>query len=265
MAIATNNVDNGNRSYPCPICFKDHTSITTLFGALGSKALMGWTGKVGTKKLNMFAKHVKSKSPEIFNYASEESIKDWDKAEGNKDFWKSSYDISKEGKDIGTVVHAAIEMDLMGKPTESLQGLAQNAYQAYLDWKKTVQLETIETERTFYNCSMDYACTSDWRGKLNGKLTLADWKTSTGIFDTNIIQCWANAIADEMQNGNVLYEQVAVGCFKKDGTRESLIVPRKGLENGFGGYEQARKLIESVVPWYKYKQEWELKFPYRKK
>jgi hypothetical protein len=265
MAIATNFIDKGHRSYPCPICGRDHTSITTLFSALGSAALMGWTGKVGTKKLKIFADNVKMIRPEVYDQAAKESEKDWEKAEGDKDFWKSSYEISNEGKEIGTVVHAAIEADLLGKPTSSLQGLAGNCYQAYLDWKKTVTLETIETERTFYNCAMNYACTSDWRGKLNGKLTLADWKSSTGIFDTSIIQCWANAIADEMQNGNILYEQVAVGCFKKDGTYESRIIPRIGLKDGFAGYEQARELIKSVVPWYKYKQRWQETFPYVKK
>jgi hypothetical protein len=65
-----------------------------------------------------------------------------------------------------------------------------------------------------------------------------------------------------MQNGNVLYEQVMVGCFKKDGTREVLIIPRRGLKDGFGGYEQARELIQATIPWFKYKESWKEKFPY---
>jgi hypothetical protein len=264
MSISTNYTQRDHRFYPCPICHYDHTSITTLFKALGSDALMGWAGKVGTKKLKIFADHVKTIRKDVYDQASKEAEQDWEKEEGNKDFWKSSYEISKEARDVGTVAHAAIEADLLGKPTDSLQGLAANSYRAYLDWKKTVVLETIETERTFYNCEMGYACTSDWRGKLNGKLTLGDWKSGS-IYSTGVIQCWANAIADEMQNGNILYEQILVGSFQKDGSYDSLIVPRKGLKDGFGGYEQARELIKAVVPWYKYQQRWAVEFPYVKK
>lgn len=266
MAIATNIMKGNKRAYPCKFCPKDHTSITTYLKVIGSDQLMGWSGKVGTKKLNIFTKNAKKimtdEAKGVFSKAARMSEQEWLENEGDNNFWKSGYEISKESTEIGTIVHAAIEAYLEGKGTNSLQGEAQNAYQAFLEWVKTVELETIETERTFYNCTMDYACTTDWRGKLNGKLTLGDWKTSTGIFESSVIQCWANAIADEMQNGDVLYDQIMVGCFKKDGTREVLIVPRRGLEGGFGGYEQARELIQATIPWFKYKEAWAEKFPY---
>lgn len=267
MAIANNIMRGNKRAYPCIFCPKEHTSITTYFKVIGSDQLMGWAGKVGTKKLNMLDKNVRKYfSAELTQKAYDSvcliTMEEWRQNEGDDKFWKSGYEISKEGTEIGTMVHAAIETDLLGKPTASLQGEALKCYQAFLDWKSTVTLETIETERTFYNCAWDYACTADWRGKLNGKLTLGDWKTSTGIFETSVTQCWANAIADEMQNGNVLYEQIMVGCFKKDGSKEVLIIPRRGLENGFGGIEQARELIKATIPWFKYKEIWAEKFPY---
>jgi hypothetical protein len=269
MAIAANVMRGNKRAYPCRFCPKEHTSITTYLKVIGSDQLMGWAGKVGTKKLNIFAKHIKN-FPEvsdderdfIYQGASKASEAEWFKTEGDNKFWKSGYEISKESTEIGTIVHAAIEAFLLGKGTDSLQGEAQNAYQAFLEWFKTVTLETLGTETTFYNCAWDYACTTDWRGKLNGKLTLGDWKTSTDIFSSSIIQCWGNAIADEMQNGNVLYEQVMVGCFRKDGTSKILIIPRRGLENGFGGIEQARELIQATIPWFKYQESWNQKFPY---
>lgn len=263
MAIATNTVVNGARSYPCIFCDKNHTSITTYLKVIGSDALMGWAGKVGTKKLNLYRDALElSIDPVQLEMADQIVEAKWLAAEGDDKFWKSGYEISKDSMEIGTIAHAAIEANLMGKPTDSLQGEAKKCYDAFLEWKAENVLETIETERTFYNCAWDYACTTDWRGKLNGKLTLGDWKTSTGIFESSITQCWGNAIADEMQNGNVLYEQVLVGCFKKDGTREVLIIPRRGLENGFGGIEQARQLIRATIPWFKYKEDWKRNFPY---
>src|SRR5574343_684744 len=59
MAIATNIMKGNKRAYPCKFCPKDHTSITTYLKVIGSDQLMGWSGKVGTKKLNIFTKNAK--------------------------------------------------------------------------------------------------------------------------------------------------------------------------------------------------------------
>lgn len=268
MTIAKHVMENGKRYYPCTHRAETHPSITTYLDVIGSTALMGWSAKMGTKKLLMFAKQVELLSTEeVFKAAKELVEKQWFNLGEKSDFWKKGAENAKDAADHGTMAHAAFEMFLKGKEVDikSLSPEAANAFTVFMNFASSNQLETSDTEKTFYNCKMDYACTTDWKGKLNGKTTLGDWKTSTGIFEKNVVQCWANAIADEMEHGDILYEQILVGRFGKDGTTDLLIVPRRGLEGGFLGYEQARTLIQGLVPWFHFKQKWEEKFPYIKK
>lgn len=269
MSIAENTTyRNGDRFYPCVLCRNEHPSTTTILDVIGSKALMGWSQKMGTKKLLMFAKEIRALITEETYHAASKATEDiWKKDGEASDFWKSGTQSSKDAADHGTMAHAAFEMHLKGKQVDdqSLSGPARAAFGIFREYASSNKIETIDTETTFYNCQIGYAGTADWRGTINGKLTLADWKTSTGIFEKNVIQCWANAIADEMMNGNNLYQQVLVGRFGKDGSTDILIVPRNGLEDGFCGYEQARELIQACVPWFHFKKNWEEKFPYKKK
>jgi len=261
-----------DRWYPCPLCKADHPSTTTILDVIGSPALMGWSAKMGTKKLKILDASVRKilngdGFDVVYQTACKLAENTWLKEGETSDFWKSGYESSKEAADHGTLAHASFEMFLQGKSVDkkSLSKESANAFEVFEKFAADNQIETIDTEHTFYNCALNYAGTADWRGRINGKLTLADWKTSTGIFEKNVIQCWANAIADEMMNGKNLYEQVLVGRFGKDGSTDILIVPRKGLEDGYGGYEEARVLIQACVPWFYYKQEWEKRFPYKKK
>jgi len=268
MTIAEHKMDKDERWYPCPLCKSEHPSVTTVLDVIGSKILMGWKQKMGTKKLLMY-------ETLLSNEVSLDLIKDlrgrlqakWEALGETTDFWKNGTEMSKEAADFGTIAHAAFEMHLQGRPVDkqNLPGPSKNAFEVFEKFWKENEIETIDTEKTFYNCSLGYAGTADWRGRVNGKLTLADWKTSTGIFEKNVIQCWSNVISDEMQNGDIVYEQILIGRFGKDGSTDILIVPRRGLEGGFGGYEQSRILIQACIPWFDYKRQWTQKFPYRGK
>jgi hypothetical protein len=254
---ATHYMKNRDRYYPCQ-CGYDHPSVTTILDVIGSPALLSWAAKNGTHKLIEYAKVIEEMAPEIHK----EAKKKFDNA-----FWKSGRQQASDAADYGTQAHAAFEMHLLGKEvdTRALPEPSRNAYEAFVEFERENKMETLETEKTFYNCSMGYAGTADWSGKLNGKLTLGDFKTSSGIFEKYVTQCWANAIADEMSGGERLYEQVAVFRFGKDGSHDILIVPRKGLtERGLGSYEQARDLIQGCLVWFQYKKQWELNFPWKK-
>lgn len=258
------------RWYPCPNCGSNHPSTTTCLGVIGSEALMGWSAKHGTKKMNILLEAIKESgvTGEVFGRITKGAEAKWKSEDSGTDFWKSGAQQAKDAADYGTQAHAAFEMFIKGIDIDlkSLPEPSRNAFMVFEKFTKENKLETISTEKTFYNCQMGYAGTADWVGKINGKLSLGDWKTSNGIFESYIIQAWANAMADECQHGDRIYEQVIIGRFGKDGTTDLLIVPRRGLNiHGFAGYEQARVLMQATIPWFNYKQEWEMQFPYKRK
>lgn len=281
MTMESTIMRGSDRYYPCKLCPNDHPSTTTILDVIGSKALMGWSAKMGTKKLLMYESHCVDIWEAIKKggrqYVRDLLQEEWRKLGETSDFWKSGYESAKEAADHGTMAHAAFEMFLKGLPvdTRSLSEQARAAYQVFEKFAGSNEIKTIETEKTFYNCQIGYAGTADWLGTINGKLTLSDWKTSTGIFEKNIPQAWANAIADEMQNGNNLYQQILIGRFGKDGSTDILLAGRNGRlemngkvlqESGyFGSYEESRVLIKSCLDWFNYKNNWNKVFPYIKK
>lgn len=268
MTIATHTMIGGARYYPCPLCKNEHPSVTTVLDVIGSPALMGWAAKNGTAKLKQYALEVEKIDVQVHMQAF---------AKFEPSFWKNGQEQAKDAADYGTIAHAAFEMALKGLPVDkkALPEPSRNAYGVFEGFMASHTLETEETEKTFYNCRMGYAGTTDWLGKIDGKLTSGDHKTSSGIFEKQVIQAWANAISDEMQNGSRLYQQVGIFRFGKDGTTDILLVERNGRitlngevrqESGyFGSYEQARTLIEACVNWFHYKKDWEASFPYIRK
>jgi len=168
-----------------------------------------------------------------------------------------------EAADYGTMAHGWIEAHLHGQDVtlETLPPPARNAVNAFLTWEKENKLEVIETERTFYNCRLNYAGTADCLATMNGELTLLDWKSSSGIYMEMAIQAWGYALADEMQNSERLYRQVAIGRFGKDGTAEVRIFKR----NEFPGIETARDILVGCGHIFNAIQEWDRLHPYVRK
>lgn len=257
-------IQNGKkRFYPCPKCKDNHPSITTLLDVIGSPALMGWMAKNGTSKLLHFKEFAGSLAkPETFEEVCMQAEQDWQLENGTA-YWKSGKELGADAADIGTMCHAWIEAHLQGKEIDlaALPEKGQNALGGYLKWEKEHKLETIRSEQTFYNCKLNYAGTADWLGKLDGELSLGDWKTSTGIFFNYCIQGWGYALADETENAERLYRQIFIGRFGKDGSSEVKIFKR----NEFPSIDDARDVITACGHIFARMQEWERLFPYRPK
>ena len=251
-----------DRWYPCPKCGNDHPSCTTLLGVIGSKALMGWSAKNGVAKLKVLASLVEADAPDTFKTKWAPAAEAQWKLTEDTAFWKSGKETGQEAADYGQLAHSWIEAYLNGKEVtlESLPGPSRLAVEAFKGLEKANTLEVIKTEQTFYNCAMNYAGTADIVCKLNGELSLGDWKTSNGIFSNYPIQAWSYALADEMQHGDRLYTQVFIGRFGKDGACEVKIFKR----NDFPGIETARKIMEGCGTIFRFNQEWDRLFPYVK-
>lgn len=251
-----------SRWYPCPKCGDQHPSITTILDVISSPALMGWMAKNGTAKLKVYSDLVNRISPDAHDNAARLAEEQWRLTE-NTGFWKSGRETGAEAADYGTMAHAWLESHLKGVVVDlgALPEPARNAVNAYLEWQKEHKLETIKTEETFYNCKLNYAGTADWVGKLDGELSLGDWKTSSGVFFNYIIQGWGYVLADETQNAERLYKQIFIGRFGKDSSTEVKIFKR----NEFPGIEVARDVLIACGHIFSALQTWDQKFPYQRK
>lgn len=251
------------RWYPCPLCGDQHPSITTILDVIGSRPLMSWMAKNGTAKLNVLAQAVKEVVPDDWNSDIRRIAEERWKLQEKTAFWKSGKEQGEEAADYGTLAHAWIEAYLNRRlvSLDTLPEPSRNAVNEMLKWEKEHHLETIKTEETFYNCRLNYAGTADWVGKLDGELSLGDWKTSTGIYFNYLVQGWGYCLADETQNADRLYRQIFIGRFGKDGSSEVKIFKR----NEFPSIETARDVLIACGHIFKALAEYDDKFPYKRK
>jgi hypothetical protein len=262
MAKAESKEKGKERSYPCPICRSDHTSVTTYLGMISSRALMSWMGKNGIAKLNVLADQIKRLEPESYQASFDAARVAWESVEDTQ-FWKSAKQIGQDAADIGTMAHGWIEAHLNGKEItmDTFPLPAQNCINGYLAWEKDHKVKVIKTEQTFYHCVLDYAGTADAILEIDGELTMVDWKTSNAVYSNYVIQDWLYALADESQHGDRLYKQVAIGRFGKTGDWEMSIHKR----NDFPSIELARRVIEGCKSIYELQTKWDALHPYVRK
>jgi len=260
MAKAETKQKGRDRWYPHEKCGQAHPSITTLLGVISSRALMSWMAKNGTAKLDVYHQSaVEQLTDQAIKAIDKMAEERWLLANQTA-FWKSGKALGEEAADYGTLAHSWIEAHLNGKEVdlEALPAPSRNAVGAFLAWEKAHHLEVLKTEETFYNCRLHYAGTADCVAKVDGELTLLDWKTSSGIYLEMAIQAWGYALADETENTERLYRQVAIGRFGKDGTPEVRIFKR----NEFPGIEIARDVLTSCGHIFGAIQEWDKRHPY---
>lgn len=95
-------------------------------------------------------------------------------------------------RDRGTHVHTAIETALKeGVFNEKMWGAnVVNRFNAFEQWKKyyDISFGPYVCEAMLYSHEWAIAGTVDFIGYVNGELTVIDWKTSKGIYESHAIQ-----------------------------------------------------------------------------
>ena len=100
----------------------------------------------------------------------------------------------KAAGNIGTELHGAIERwikERLGQsvgPVPLLSDAAQLAFMAFEDWAKAAQFEPIAAELMVYDPYLGFAGTLDWIAKINGILSVGDWKTGKAIYGEALLQ-----------------------------------------------------------------------------
>ncbi len=114
--------------------------------------------------------------------------------------WKQG----SEGKDFreerdaaanaGTVAHAMIEADILGRPAD-LSGaapetirLAEGGYRMFKRWKEMTRLEILDSEICLVSEVHRYGGAIDAIGRVDGQIALLDWKTGNGMYADHLIQ-----------------------------------------------------------------------------
>lgn len=109
-----------------------------------------------------------------------------DLAESMRKEWRRT---SKSAAAIGTLVHNYAEhyaQFVMGngpEPEWPVNERARNGAEAFRKWLDTHRVEFIHTERKVYSLAHDYCGTVDVVAVIDGCPTVADYKTSNGVWD----------------------------------------------------------------------------------
>jgi hypothetical protein len=95
---------------------------------------------------------------------------------------------------IGTAIHAGIEWQLRTRlgedagPEPVLPDAAVWAVESWKDWAKSIALEPLAIERTVYCDACGYAGTLDLYARIEGALTILDWKSGRAIYPEAFLQ-----------------------------------------------------------------------------
>jgi hypothetical protein len=103
------------------------------------------------------------------------------------DLWNAAEYALDEAANAGTWIHTYIEDHLLGKfPEDPIREDHYQMVQAFHAWEAEHDIEVLATERTVYGDG--YAGTADLFAKVDGVVTLIDWKSSSAIRDSHKAQ-----------------------------------------------------------------------------
>jgi hypothetical protein len=123
---------------------------------------------------------------------------------------------------IGTEVHAVVEASLKGKPLPRISTEeALSACNAFMDWRQKADIRPIANEQILFSKQWWYAGTADIIAHIDGQVTIADIKTSSGIYPEMFMQiaAYTNAL-EEMRPEIQIQQWMIVRLDKKTGQLE---------------------------------------------
>src|SRR5215468_10852062 len=166
----------------------DLPSVTTILEVIAKPALGPWYAKEERRAFEAAMLEVLSKpgarDPEYVLAAVAEAVSGVKAADRAR----------QQAATIGTAVHAGIEWYLRTQLEEDaglpprLPEAAVWAVESWKDWARSVALEPLAIERVVYCSDCGYAGTLDLYARVQGQLTLLDWKTGRAIYPEAFLQ-----------------------------------------------------------------------------
>lgn len=133
--------------------------------------------------------------------------------------------ISGESKEIGTKVHdycekfaiACMEKKDLPEIPKDIDDKIISGINAFLEWYSNNDIEFLEIEKIVYSKKLNYIGKFDALCKINGVITLVDYKTSKGIYDNQDWQLCGYSIAYKEEFGNNPIQLMLVHFDKESG------------------------------------------------
>lgn len=128
----------------------------------------------------------------VLNLLNKPQLIDWAWNLGieGKDYKK----VRDETASVGTLTHKMILNHFKNQKTDTSEyskeiiEKAENSFLSFLEWEKGKKIETIFVEKEGVSEQYGFGGTIDFYGKINGILTIADWKTGKGLYSEYVIQ-----------------------------------------------------------------------------
>jgi hypothetical protein len=163
-------------------------SVTSILDVIAKPALAPWYAKQERRYFEAAMLEVLSKpgarDPEYVLAAVADAVGGVKAADREK----------QRAATIGTAIHAGIEWQLRTRlgedagPEPVLPDAAVWAVESWKDWAKSIALEPLAIERTVYCEACGYAGTLDLYARVEGVLTVLDWKSGRAIYPEAFLQ-----------------------------------------------------------------------------
>lgn len=217
----------------------EYPSVTTILNLLDkSIPLMYWAVERATNYLEPILKEIEE-GKRILSEAERTTILKEAKQQHRK--------IKEEAATIGSKTHRAIEKDLEGKEYDIIPEI-QTPFSAYISWKESfTNFEPIDTEIiTFSDSKCRFCGTADAVIKLNGKTYLVDLKTSSGIYESYLLQLCSYKFALEENNNHKIEGIGILRLDKNTGMPEWVEFSKKQYTHGLKSFMHLCKLFHEM-------------------
>jgi len=163
---------------------------------------------------------------------------------------EDSMQLLKEAGRIGTLAHIMIEefikggsVSLDGYSAEEI-GQAKTAYYAYCEWEKKRKPTYHENEIKMVSDKYKFGGTCDAICTIGNKLTILDFKTSSGVYDEFIIQLAAYRQMYQESTGKKIQQAILLKLDKEGEGYEEHRITLKDLNWGWRVFKLILKLQE---------------------
>ena len=208
----------------------DYPSVTHILTCLNKPALVNWAASEERKLVSAVAAEIHQEFAELKVTDRAKYLALLEARLGKEKAHRRA--LAKAG-DIGTQTHHLIEWQMRSRlglpvgPAPEACDDAQWAVMAFEDWAKSVDLQPLAVERIVYSASHVYAGTLDLLAKVEGVVTVIDFKSSKAIYPESFLQNAAYQMAvgelgiDQPQRGVI----VRLPKVQTDPAFEAVLVP----------------------------------------
>lgn len=170
---------DGTRQYRHPLTGELAPSVTTILKMIAKPRLPDWSAKLAATYA-------------VENWSSMEHLFEAEKIE--KCRWAHER-YSQERRDIGNLVHEAVDAWNAGRPCDSPPEIG-GYLNSYVKFLTQYRPEVLESEVTLWSRTYGYAGTADGIFRIGGKVVLIDVKTGKRVYEEAALQVSALAACD---------------------------------------------------------------------